>query len=74
MNKKLKTEKKENSTELKKNNIETEVYNNNKKCDWIYTYTYTPINKIKTVQQNKYNSLTWRTMETKNYIYQNKTN
>ena len=33
MNKKLKTEKKENSTELKKNNIETEVYNNNKKCD-----------------------------------------
>ena len=28
-----------------------EVYNNNKKCDWIYTYTYTPISKIKTVQQ-----------------------
>ena len=26
-----------------------EVYNNNKKCDWIYTYTYTPISKIKTV-------------------------
>ena len=42
---------KENATELQKPNIETEVYNNNKKCDWIYTYTYTPISKIKTVQQ-----------------------
>ena len=26
--------KKENSTELQKPNIEAEVYNNNKKCDW----------------------------------------
>ena len=25
---------KENSTELQKPNIEAEVYNNNKKCDW----------------------------------------
>ena len=35
MKKKLKTEKKkkENSTELKKPNIEAEVYNNNKNCD-----------------------------------------
>ena len=24
----------ENSTELQKPNAETEVYNNNKKCDW----------------------------------------
>ena len=29
-----KGEKKENSTELQKPNIEAEVYNNNKKCDW----------------------------------------
>jgi len=42
---------KENSTELQKPNVEAEVYNNNRKCDWIYTYTYTPISKIKTVQQ-----------------------
>ena len=26
--------KKENSTELQKPNVEAEVYNNNKKCDW----------------------------------------
>jgi len=29
--------KEENSTELQKPNIDAEVYNNNKKCDWIYT-------------------------------------
>ena len=46
-----KGEKKENATELQKPNVEAEVYNNNRKCDWIYTYTYTAINKIKTVQQ-----------------------
>ena len=52
--KKKKTEeerKKENYTELQKPNVEAEVYNNIKKCDWIYTYTYTPIGKIKKVQQ-----------------------
>ena len=43
--------KKENYRELQRPNIEAEVYNSNKKCDWIYTYTYTPISKIKTVQQ-----------------------
>ena len=43
--------KKENSTELQKHNIEAEVFNNNRKCDLIYTYTYTPINKIKVVQK-----------------------
>ena len=43
--------KKENSTELQKPNVESEVYKNNRKCDCIYTYTYTPIIKIKTVQQ-----------------------
>ena len=47
--KRKKKEKKENSTELQKPNVEAEVYDNNKKCDWIYTYT--PISKIKTVQQ-----------------------
>ena len=40
----------ENSTELQKPNVEAEVYNNNRKCDWIYTYTYTPMIKVKTVQ------------------------
>ena len=29
-----KKEKKENSTELQKPNVEAEVYNNSKKCDW----------------------------------------
>ena len=43
--------KKENSTELQKLNINTEVYNNSKKCNWIYTYTCTPISKVKTAQQ-----------------------
>ena len=46
--KKKKRKKKQNSTELQKPNVDVEVYNNNKKCDWIYTYT-----PIKTVQQNK---------------------
>ena len=42
---------KKNSTKLQKPNTEVEIYNNNKKCDQIYTYTYIPISKIKTVQQ-----------------------
>ena len=42
--------KKENSTELQKPSVEAEVYNNGK-YDRIYTYSYTPISKIKTVQQ-----------------------
>ena len=42
--------KKENHTELQKPSIEAEVYKN-KRCDWIHTYAYTPISKIKTVQQ-----------------------
>ena len=52
-----KKEKKEN-TELQKPNVEADVYNNNKKCDWTYTHIYTPINKIKTVQQ-KYSTTDW---------------
>ena len=63
----------ENSTELQKPNIEAEVYNNNKKCDWIYIYTYTPISKIKTVQQ-KLSEIDWMANKvTKNDIYQLKT-
>ena len=50
-------EKKESSTELQKPNIDAEVYNNNKKCDWICTYAYTPI-RIKTVQQ-KLTAIYW---------------
>ena len=46
-----KKKKKENSTELQKPNVEADVYNNSEKRDWMYTYTYTPISKIKTVQQ-----------------------
>ena len=48
----------ENSTELQKPNVEAGVYNNNSKCDWIYTYTYTPISKIKIVQQ-KLSTVDW---------------
>ena len=43
-------EKKENSKEPQKPNVEAELYNN-KNCNRICTYTYTPISKIKTVQQ-----------------------
>ena len=49
---------KKNSTELQKPNIDAEVYNNNKNCDWIYIYTDTPISKIKIVQQ-KYSTVDW---------------
>ena len=44
-------EEKENSIELQKPNVEAEVYNKYKNCDRIYTYTYTPISTMKTVQQ-----------------------
>ena len=43
---------------LQKLNLEAEVYNSNKKCDWIYTYSYTPISKTKTVQQ-KWSTTDW---------------
>ena len=33
-------------------------------CDWIYTYTYTPISKIKTVQQ-KLSTIDWPGEQTK---------
>ena len=47
----MEEEKKEISTEMQKHKIEAEVFNNNRKCDLIYTYTYTPISKIKVVEQ-----------------------
>ena len=37
-------------------------------------YTYMPISKIKSPKNIKHNRLTWQTKETKNYIYQNKSN
>ena len=46
-----KGEKKENYKELQKPNIDAEVYNNNKKCDCIYTHTY-----IDTCKQNQNSS------------------
>ena len=56
--KKEKEVKKENSAERQKPNIKAEVYDNRRKCDWIYTYAYTPISKIKTVQQ-KISTIDW---------------
>ena len=44
---------------------------NNVLC--IYTHTYTPINKIKTVQYIHKVKLTQWTKETENYIYQLRT-
>ena len=43
----------ENSTELQKPNIEAELCNNNKKCEWICTYTHTAISKIKQSYKSK---------------------
>ena len=63
--------KKENSTELQKSNVEAEMYNN-RKCDWIYTYTYTPISKIKTVQQ-KLNTIDWPGKQRKQKILSTRT-
>ena len=48
-----KKKKKENSTELQRSNAEAEVYNNNRKFDWMCTDTYTLLSKIKAVQKNK---------------------
>ena len=64
--------KKENTTELQKPNVEAEVYNNNRKCDWIYTYTDTPISKIKTVRQ-KLRTTDWPTNQRKPKIISTRT-
>ena len=45
----MEEERNKKNTELQKPNVDTEVYNNNKNCDWIYTYT--PISKLETVQE-----------------------
>ena len=50
--------KKENFTEQQKPNVDAEVYNNNKKCDQLYTYTYIPTSKTKTAQQ-KQSTIDW---------------
>ena len=50
---------KENSTELQKPNIDTEVYNNNKKCDWIYTYTYIPIGSVQSLSCVRLSATPW---------------
>ena len=58
------------STELQEPNVDPEVYNNIKMCDWIYTYTYIFIytHTHKQYQNNstkiKYNRLTQWTKET----------
>ena len=66
-----KRKKKENSTELQKFNVEAEMYNN-RKCDRIYTYTYTPISKIRTVQQ-KLSTIDWPREQTKPRIISTRT-
>ena len=72
MEEERKKKKKENSTELQKPKIEAEVYNNNKKCDWIYTFTYTPINKIKTVEKIL-STIDWPSKQKKQKIIPTKT-
>jgi len=67
--------KEENSTELQKPNVDSKVYNNNKKV-WlnIHIYIYTHKQNQNSLTKIKYNRLTWRTKETKNYIYLDKAN
>ena len=61
--------KKKNYTELQKSKSRQRFITTIKKCDWIYTYTYSY-----SPRKIKYNRLTQSTKETKNYIYQNKIN
>ena len=66
--------KKENFTEQQKPNVDAEVYNNNKKCDQLYTYTYIPTSKTKTAQQIQSTAdLPSNQSKSKNYIYQLRT-
>ena len=55
---------------MQKPNVEAEVYNNNKECDWIYTHIYIHIHKQSqnSLTKIKYNRLTQWTKEIKNYI------
>ena len=64
--------KKENSTELQKPNVDAEVYNNNKNCDWIYTHnqnqnspTKIKYNRFWPSKQRKLKILSTRTELTK---------
>ena len=64
----------ENSTELQKPNIEAEVYNNIKSVT-AYTHIHIhPIAKSKQSNKNKVQQIDPANKETKNYIYQSKTN
>ena len=64
--------KKENPTELQKPNAEAEFYNYNKKCGWICAWTYTPISKIKRVQQ-KQSGIDWSGKQRKSKIIPTRT-
>ena len=52
--------------------MEAEVSSNNKEYDWIYTYAYTPISKIKTVQQ-KLSTIDWPSEQRKLTILSTRT-
>ena len=52
-------EKRKSSTKLQKPNVQAEVYNNNKHCNSVYTYTCISISKIKTVQKKKKSTIDW---------------
>ena len=52
-------EEKENSTELQKPNVDAEVYNNNKNCDWIYTYLYIPISSVQSLSRVRLFATPW---------------
>jgi len=55
----MKEEEKENSTELQKPNVDAEVYNNNKNCDWIYTYLYIPISSVQSLSRVRFFATPW---------------
>jgi len=63
--------KKENSTELQKPSVEAEVYNNKRKCDWIYTYTYTHKQNQNSPTNLKYND--WPSTQRKPKIISTRT-
>ena len=54
-----------NSTELQKPNVEAEVYNNNKKCDWVEKKLKSLIGFLSAHKINNYNGVEqgWRKKE-----------
>ena len=58
--------------ELQKPNVEGEVYNNNKKCEYTHLRTH-PLANQNSPTNIKYDRLTWQIKETENYIYQVRT-